>query len=144
FGMLSPLREAIAGLWTIDGGSARDLLALTGMGNAGGVVFGLVWMLAGVGFAVRSRVGLWGWLGGLGAGLMVACAWWFNFALSSLTFDPTPIKSLSFTGPAADMLMRVLSPIGQPLNFDHGMIPGVFIGSFVAAWLARELKLEGF
>jgi uncharacterized membrane protein YedE/YeeE len=40
--------------------------------------------------------------------------------------------------------MLVLSPPGQPLKFDIGLVPGVFIGSFVAAALAGELKLEGF
>ena len=42
------------------------------------------------------------------------------------------------------VLMLVLSPPGQQLNFDLGMVPGVFLGSFIAAWFARELKLEGF
>ena len=32
-GVLSPWREALGRLWTIDGGSARDLLASTGIGN---------------------------------------------------------------------------------------------------------------
>jgi uncharacterized membrane protein YedE/YeeE len=54
------------------------------------------------------------------------------------------VQSLSFTGPASDVLLLVLSPPGQPLKFDIGLVPGVFIGSFVAAALARELKLEGF
>lgn len=143
-GMLTPLREAIGNLWTIDGGHARDLLALIGMGNSGGIAFGLVWLMAGVFFAFRARIRPWGWIGGLGVGIMVAAAWWFNFTMARLSFDPAPVKSLSFTGPAADMLMLVLSPPGQALNFDHGMIPGVFLGSFLAAWLARELKLEGF
>lgn len=143
-GILSPLRESIGNWWTIDGGTARDLLALAGIGHSGGLLFGLIWLLAGAWFASRHRVSRWGWFGGLGTGAMVALAWWFTFEMSSRTFDPTPIKSLSFTGPSADMLMLVLSPPGQLLNFDLGMVPGVFIGSFLAALLARELKLEGF
>ncbi|MDX5363035.1 MAG: YeeE/YedE family protein [Pseudazoarcus pumilus] len=143
-GILAPAREALGNLWTIDGGQARDLLALTGMGNDGGLLFGLVWLAAGVFFALRARTPLWGWIGGIGCGVMVAAAWWFNFTLAQISFEPTAIKSLSFTGPAADMLMLVLTPAGQVLNFDHGMVPGVFLGSFIAALLARELKLEGF
>ncbi len=143
-GILSPWREALAGLWTIDGGNARDLLALTGMGRSSGLLFGLAWLAAGVWFARRHQVKAWGWIGGIGAGLMVAVAWWFTFRLAALLFEPTPVQSLSFTGPSADVLMRVLSPPGQALNFDLGMVPGVFLGSFIAAWLGRELKLEGF
>lgn len=143
-GVLSPAREAIGAWWTIDGGTARDLLALIGIGHGGGLVFGLVWLVAGAWFAGRHRIGGRGWIGGLGTGVMVALAWWFTFEMSARTFDPTPVKSLSFTGPSADMLMLVLSPPGQLLNFDLGMVPGVFLGSFLAALAARELKLEGF
>lgn len=143
-GILSPWRETLAGLWTIDGGSARDLLALTGFGRTGGLLFGLVWLAAGIWFAHRHRVNAWGWIGGIGAGLMVGVAWWFTYRLAGLLFVPMPVQSLSFTGPSADMLMLVLSPPGQALNFDLGMVPGVFLGAFLAGLLARELKLEGF
>lgn len=143
-GVLAPAREALGNLWTIDGGHARDLLALTGMGHDGGLAFGLVWLAAGVFFALRARIPLRGWAGGLGCGAMVAAAWWYTYSLSRITFEPTAVQSLSFTGPAADMLMLVLLPAGQVPDFDHGMVPGVFLGSFVAAWLARELRLEGF
>lgn len=143
-GVLSPWREALAGLWTIEGGSARDLLALTGLGRASGVLFGFAWLAAGIWVARRRQVPAWGWIGGIGAGLMVGVAWWFTWRMAGLLFEPTPVQSLSFTGPSADVLMRVLSPPGQPLNFDLGMVPGVFLGSFIAAWFARELKLEGF
>ncbi len=143
-GVLSPWREALGGLWTIEGGTARDLLALSGIGSVGGLLFGIAWLAAGIWFGRRNRMPLGGWIGGVGAGLVVAGAWWFTYRLSALTFDPTPIQSMSFTGPSADVLMLVLSPPGRLLNFDLGMVPGVFLGSFVAALLARELRLEGF
>ena len=143
-GVLSPWREALGRLWTIDGGSARDLLASTGIGNRGGLLFGLLWLGAGAWFAWRQRIRAWNWVGAIGAGLTVACAWWFTYRMSALVFEPAAVQSMSFTGPSADVLMLVLSPPGQPLNFDLGMVPGVFLGSFIAALLARELKLEGF
>lgn len=142
-GALAPLREYLGGLWTI-GGGGRDVLAFSGVGNGGGLAFGVLWLVAGAWFARRNRVPLWGWVGGIGTGCMIALAWWFTFRMSSLTFDPTPVKSLSFTGPSADVLMLVLTPAGQWLNFDNAMVPGVFLGSFIAALIARELKLEGF
>ncbi|HRA81142.1 MAG TPA: YeeE/YedE family protein [Thauera sp.] len=143
-GILSPWRETLGQLWTIEGGNARDLLAWTGIGNGGGLLFGLLWLAAGAWFAWRRRIGTWGWIGGIGAGLAVGCAWWFTYRMSTLVFAPTAVQSMSFTGPSADVLMLVLSPPGQPLNFDLGMVPGVFLGSFVAALLVGELKLEGF
>lgn len=143
-GMLSPLREAIAAMWTIDGGTARDLLARSGIGHGGGILFGLAWLGAGAWYAGRHRVVAWGWAGALGTGAMVALGWWFNFHVSLQAFEPVAVKSLSFTGPSADMLMLVLSPPGGLIGFDIGLVPGVFLGSFLAAWSAGELKLEGF
>ena len=75
---------------------------------------------------------------------MVAAGWWFTFQMSVRAFEPIGVQSLSFTGPSAGLLMRVLTPPDQTWNFDLGLVPGVFLGSFIAAWMARELKLEGF
>jgi uncharacterized membrane protein YedE/YeeE len=143
-GLLSPLRTQISGLWTIEGGTARDLLATLHLGHFGALVFGLVWLAAAIHFARRSHLVRREWLGGLGVGLMVALAWLATFRVGAESFDVMPVQSLSFTGPSADVLMLVLSPPGQPWDFDIGLVPGVFLGSFLAALWSRELKLEGF
>ncbi len=144
-GLLSPLRLAISGWWTVEGGSARDLLALTGLGHGGGLLFGALWLAAALYWAHKQRVRFWGWFGAIGVGVMVALAWLLTYRLSRSAFDlVVPVQSLSFTGPAADTLMLVLSPPGQPLKFDLGLVPGVALGAFVSAALWRELKLEGF
>lgn len=143
-GALSPLRLAISEWWTIDGGGARDLLARGGIGHGGALLFAAVWFAAAVVWARRQRVGPWGWGGALGVGLAVAAGWWFTYAVSRLAFDPHPIQSLSFTGPSAEVLTRVLFASDKPPSFDLGLIPGVFLGAFFAAALSGELKLEGF
>ncbi|MBX3685802.1 MAG: YeeE/YedE family protein [Rhodocyclaceae bacterium] len=142
-GALAPLREAISSWWTIEG-TARDMLAWVGAGHLGGLVFGVAWLALAVALAIRHRLSLWGWLGSIGVGLMVAAGWWFTFQMSVRAFEPIGVQSLSFTGPSAGLLMRVLTPPDQTWNFDLGLVPGVFLGSFIAAWMARELKLEGF
>ncbi|ASM76616.1 lipocalin [Vitreoscilla filiformis] len=144
-GVLSPLRTEVAGWWTVEGGSARDLIALTGIGHGGGAVFGALWLIAALVWAQRQGVKFWGWFGAVGVGAMVATAWLLTYLESRQAFDTVvPIQALSFTGPSADVLMLVLSPPGQPLKFDLGLVPGVFLGSFLSALLWRELKLEGF
>ncbi|MFZ6800106.1 YeeE/YedE thiosulfate transporter family protein [Undibacterium sp. Di24W] len=70
-GALAPLRNIISGWWTVEGGSSRDLLAILGVGNWGGVVFGLIWLCAALFFSIRSGGTIWKWLGGIGAGLSV-------------------------------------------------------------------------
>lgn len=143
-GVLSPLRIAISNWWTIDGGSARNLLETFHAGNGSGLVFGLIWLIGGVFFAVRSKASLASILAGFGVGAMVAGAWLLTYQISAESFEVTAVKSLSFTGPAADVLMLVLSPPGHPWNFDIGLVPGVFLGSFLSGLFAGELKLEGF
>ena len=144
-GLLSPVRTTIAGWWTVEGGASRDLLALTGIGHGGALLFGAVWLVAALVWARRQRVRFWGWFGAIGVGVMVASAWLLTWRIASQAFDlVVPVQSLSFTGPAADVLMLVLSPPGQPLKFDLGLVPGVATGAFLSALLWRELKLEGF
>ncbi|MDK9695539.1 MAG: YeeE/YedE family protein [Siculibacillus sp.] len=142
-GQLSPLRSWINGLWTIDG-AERDLLGLFRVGNLGGAIFAGLWLAAGIALALRNRLSVWYWIGAAGVGLMVAAAWWFNFAMAASSFEVVPVHSLSFTSPSADALMFVLSPPGGAVSFDLGLIPGVALGAFLAGALGGDLKLEGF
>ena len=143
-GVLAPVRETISAWWTVDGGTSRDILARTGVGHVGALVFGGVWLLAAIVWARRQRVTTWAWTGAVGVGLTIAGAWWATYAISLVSFDPHPVQSLSFTGPSADVLSRVLFTTDKPLTFDLGLVPGVFLGAFLAAALFGELKLEGF
>ena len=143
-GALSPLRLAVSEWWTIDGGGARDLIARSGIGHGGALLFALVWLAAAVVWARRQKVPPWGWAGAIGVGACVAAAWWFTYAVSRVGFDPHPVQSLSFTGPSSEVLNRVLFVTNKPVTFDLGLVPGVVLGSFAAAALFGELKLEGF
>lgn len=145
-GALAPWRERIAAWWTVEGGPSRDLTAITGLGRGGALLFGAVWLAAAIVWARRQKVAPWGWGGAIMVGLTVGTAWWFTAAIasSSLEAAPAPIQSLSFTGPSAELLVRMLFAPGRTASFDVGLVPGVFLGSFIAAALFRELKLEGF
>jgi uncharacterized membrane protein YedE/YeeE len=143
-GLLTPFRQWLSSLWVIDGGSSRDLLAALNVGHMSGILFGCIWLGAGIAFAHRNRLRYFEWGSSVGVGLMVATAWLATYQISTESFEIVPIQSLSFTGPSADILMLVLSPPGQPWNFNIGLVPGVVLGSFVAAFWNRELKLEGF
>ena len=143
-GSLAPLRNTIGAWWTVDGGASRDLLAITGAGHWGGLVLGLVWFAAALYFSVRSGWSVWKWVGGIGTGLTVAAAWGFTYAVSASSFEVVQIQGLTFSGPSAEWLMRVLSSPDSAVGFDFGLLPGVFLGSFIGAWLGKDLKLEGF
>ena len=141
-GMLSPARIWLAGLWTSEASNTRDLLAILHLGHIGGLVFGLAWLAAAIHFARRSKLGRREWL--VGIGITITLAWMLTFRIGSQSFEIIPVQSLSFTGPSADVLMLLLSPPGQPWDFDIGLVPGVVLGSFLAALWGKELKLEGF
>lgn len=143
-GALAPLREQLGGWWTVDGGAPRDLLAITHAGHAGGLAFGALWLVAALWYSIRSGRRLWKWLGGLGTGLSVALAWSFTGTVAASSFQVVPIQGITFSGPSAEWLMRVLARPGPPMGFDFGLLPGVFAGAFLGALAGRELKLEGF
>lgn len=143
-GALASLRERVGSWWTVEGGANRDLLALIGGGRFGGLAIGLLWLLAALWFAWRSERSPWKWLGGIGTGLAVAAGWAFTASVSANSFDVVPVQALTFSGPSAEWLMRVLSSPVAPMGFDAGLLPGVFAGAFLGAWLGRDLKLEGF
>ena len=143
-GALAPLRTEISSWWTVDGGPARDLLASVGAGHWGGLAFGLVWMGLAVVFSLRTGNRMWMWIGGIGTGLTVAAAWWFSYAVSQSSFDVVQVQGLTFSGPSAEWLMRVLTKPATPFGFDAGMLPGVFIGSAVGALIQHEFRVEGF
>ena len=140
-GILHPVRDELAGIWVVDG-QALDVLGALGQGWVTGVLLGGIWLTAAVYFALRSELTLKGWLGGIGVGIALAWAW--TGLLNGQLFVPVKIESLTFTGPSANTLMLFLSPPAGTWRFDVALVPGVVIGSFLAAAWARELKLEGF
>lgn len=143
-GSLAPLRNTISAWWTVDGGSSRDLLAITGIGHWGGLLSGLVWFAAALYFSVRSGWGFWKWVGGVGTGLAVAAGWWYTYLIATSSFQPVQVQGLTFSGPSAEWLMRILASPAPEIGFNFGLLPGVFAGSFLGAWIGNDLKLEGF
>lgn len=143
-GVLSPAREVIGGWWTVPGGEARNLLTALGGDATLGLAIGVALLAGAVWLARRNGVSGWSRAGAFGVGTMIAAAWLATYSIAQLSFEPLAVKSISFTGPSADTLMGLINAPSIPLGFDVGLIPGVFAGSFIAAMLAREFKLEGY
>lgn len=149
-GVLSPGREWLANLWTIEGGPSRNLLSwvVGGTGVAGGtglgIALGAAWLAYGIYLARRNDVSIWSGTGAVGVGLMVAAGWAATYAISQVSFEPVTVKSISFTGSSADTLMGLINEPSIPLGFDVGLVPGVFAGSLIAALLFGDFKLQGY
>lgn len=142
-GVLSPLRDRIAALWITEGGRNMDLLAASGLPEVSGLILGLG--LAGVALtlAMRAQIGVSRLVFASGVGFAVAVGWVLTHALSQVAFDPVQIESATFTGPSAHTLMFFLDR-NAVLEFDIGLVPGVFLGAFLSAGVARELRFQAF
>lgn len=145
-GLLAPLRQHIASWWTtmpLIGGRNIEIISWFGLGDELGLGIGATAAVAAMVFAWRNRVGWNILVMASGVGFAIPLAWFFTYHLAQQSFDPVLIEGVTFTGPSADTLMFFLQPFGRP-NFDIGLVPGVFIGAFTAAWLSGELELQGF
>ncbi|MEL6978482.1 MAG: YeeE/YedE family protein [Pseudomonadota bacterium] len=142
YGALAPLRESLAGLWTT-GGPNPDLIASIGLRPEFGLALGVAAAAAALSLAWRAQVSARTLWFGSGVGFTVAAGWWLTYQLAAQTFDPTPIESITFSGPSADLLMAVLAPDGV-WDFDLGVTPGVVLGAALAAAAFGEWRWEGF
>jgi uncharacterized membrane protein YedE/YeeE len=143
-GVLTPAREAIAALWTVPGGAARDLLAMAGLSG-----FAVTWgagvaLLAAVAFAVVRKVPLSRLVAAIGVGVAVALGWVLTYSIAQSSFEVVPIASVTFTGPATDTLMGLVNAPELPADFGVGLVPGVFLGAGLMALLNREFAIQRF
>lgn len=140
-GVLSPVRIELSEIWTV-GAETRDMLA--GAPAITGPAIGLAFLAAGLGLARYRRLPAWIAFCALGVGAAVAGGWWFTSILSQQAFEMVPVKSISFTGPSADTLMALMHQPDMPLDFDLGLVPGVFAGSFLAATVTGDFRVQTF
>ncbi len=142
-GWLSGLRTWIAGLWITPNGQNLNLLSLLGLPQQAGIVFGGAVAALAIVLALRHKIGTSALVFASGVGFAVALGWGLTYALSLAAFDPVVVTSATFSGPSANTLMFFLTT-EEALSFDIGLVPGVFLGAFVAAALKREVTLQGF
>jgi uncharacterized membrane protein YedE/YeeE len=142
-GWLAPLRNWLAGLWTTSGGRNVNLLDMLGLPDGTGLALGLLTAMLAIALAYRNRIGVPVLVFASGVGFAVALGWVLTWNLAAVSFDPVNVTSASFTGPSANTLMFFLNP-NPALRFDVGLVPGVFLGAFLAALVSREFKWQGF
>ena len=140
-GIFSPLRMQLSTLWLV-GPSSRDMALWLPTGLP--MAMGAVLLAAGLLLAWRSKSGLWISFGAFMTGAAVALGWYLTAWQASWSFDVIPVKSVSFTGPSANTLMALVTDPSIPLTFDTGLVPGVFVGSMIAALIAREFRWQSF
>jgi hypothetical protein len=81
---------------------------------------------------------------GLVVGALVAVAWYVTGVIGYDDFDPTPLASFSFVAPAGNSIQYLMTFTGSTINFGIGVVGGVIVGSFVAARVSGEFRVESF
>ena len=142
-GWMAPLRDRLARLWVTEGGRNVNLIDAFGLPAGSGLVFGLAVAAFALYLSLRNRIGARTLIFASGVGFAVAVGWVLTYALAQVSFEPVSITSATFTGPSANTLMYFLDR-QSVLEFDIGLVPGVFVGAFVSAALVGELKFQGF
>lgn len=142
-GVLAPVRDRLAALWTTSGGRNLDLLTALHLPEFSGLALGLVLAALAITIALKNALGFKRLVFASGVGFAVAFGWIATYSLASLSFEPTQIESATFTGPSANMLMFLLSSPTM-LEFDIGLVPGVFAGAFVASVVTGEFRFQGY
>lgn len=143
-GGLAPVRESLSGIWTVSGGSDRNILTFFDIAPSTAAVLAAVALIASLWFASvsgtkRSRI-----FAALVVGFAVSMGWVGTYIVSQASFEVVPISSVTFTGPSADTLMGLVNERSLPLTFGSGLVPGVFLGALAMAVANREAKIQRF
>jgi uncharacterized membrane protein YedE/YeeE len=142
-GWLAPLRDALARLWVTPGGRNTDLLAALHLPQISGLALGLILAAMALVVSKRNGISVSRLVFASGVGFAVAVGWVLTYSLAQVAFEPQTVTSATFSGPSANTLMFFLTP-SPVLEFDIGLIPGVFIGAFLSASLTGQFRFEGF
>ncbi len=145
-GALAPIRQNIASWWLIDGGADRNFLNYLGVSSWAGLLIGFVflgvavWRFRETSGSAKPMI-----LGNIFVGFAIAAGWLFTQWVASASFEPVAVQGLSFSGPSAEWLTRVIYTDTAPkFAFDAGLLPSVFVGSLIASVFFGEFKFEGF
>ncbi|WP_270730816.1 YeeE/YedE family protein [Shimia sp. Alg240-R146] len=143
-GGLSPLRETLFSLWTVPGGPTRHLLDIFGVNRV--TIVAVAALVLGAAFlhGWRHHIKLSELAAAALVGLAISLGWLLTYSLASASFEVVAIQSVTFTGPSTDTLMAFINqPFVEP-DFGIGLVPGVFVGAFLAALVQGELRIQRF
>jgi uncharacterized membrane protein YedE/YeeE len=143
-GVLSPMRESMAGWWVVPGGSARNMLTQLGLSSGVAALCALVALMLAFWLGRRSRIEPSRALAAGGVGFAVGLGWLLTFMIAQNSFDVVAISSVTFTGPSTDTLMGLVNSTDLPLGFGIGLVPGVFAGAGLMALMSGEARIERF
>ena len=134
FGMADQGIPALLGLLGVPENVARLIVLVM-------VAGGLMWFV----FKSRDfRTSEADMAGGIIIGLLVPVAWYVTGVIGFDDFEPTPLVSFTFVAPLGESIQYLMTFNGSTINFGIAVVIGVIFGSFVAAKLSGEFRVEAF
>lgn len=125
-----------------------DLLAAAGLPMAAArlavtavVVAGLLWFCFKSAEFRTSRRDV---AAGLIIGALVPLGWCITGIVGRDEFQPTPLASVTFVAPVGEGVQYLMTFTGATINFGIAVVGGVIVGSFLAAKLSGEFRVEAF
>jgi uncharacterized membrane protein YedE/YeeE len=83
-------------------------------------------------------------LAGVAIGLLIPAGWYITGVVGFDDFEPLRLESYTFTGPAGEALMYLMTFTGSTVNFGIAAVFGVILGSFIYAAASRTFRIETF
>ncbi len=143
-GVLSPAREALFGLWTMPGGTQRELSTVLSMPRGMVVIVTTAGLFAALFFARRQNLRSSEIFSAFLVGSAIWMGWFLTYLLAQSSFEVVTIQSVTFTGPSTDTLMSLINTVSPLRNFGTGLVPGVFAGALAVAVLKGEAHIQRF
>lgn len=143
-GVLAPLREHMAALWTIPGGEARNIASILGIGAGPVAVISAMGLVVALAWGHRCILSKSQLAAAVTVGLAVAIGWHLTVRIAEASFELVAVQSITFTGPSTDTLMALIGTRNVPLTFGLGLVPGVFLGALATAVWAKEARIQRF
>ena len=140
-GVLAPLRQWLSSFMLVTAAD-RDLSLF--LPKYGALWIAVATLVLAFFVAWRSRLVVPTILAAIGVGGSVAFGWYYTSALSQWSFEPVAVQSITFTGPSANTLMALMNASEWPQSFGLGLVPGVFVGSFLVSLFEGDLKIRTF
>ena len=82
--------------------------------------------------------------GGLIIGALIPLGWYVTGVIGYDDFEPAPLASFTFVAPVGEGIQYLMTFTGATINFGIAVVAGIIVGSFVAAKISGEFKLESF
>ena len=143
-GILSPAREMLSALWTVEGGPMRNLLNWIDLDASLALFLSLALLIASLALAVKRGNPTSRSAAAMLVGLAVTLGWVATYQIAQISFEPIAVSSVTFTGPATDTLMGLVNSRQLVLDFGIGLVPGVFIGAAAMALVSGEFQIQRF